>query len=134
MDNGKSVSAAGFTCPEWSLKSFLQKPVSELYVLYQNSILHSFHHWSAELGPQTADQQGMLESLPELTGQIYPIKEGGEKGGEKKGKFLLKDEDQSQNTQPWSFPSYTISAKQTRQKDLPNYLVLRGTFEISVCS
>lgn len=82
MNNGRFVSAVGFTCPEWSLKSFLQMPVSELYALYQNSILHSFRHWSAEFGRQTAGQQGMLESLPELTGQIYPTKEGKKKGGE----------------------------------------------------
>lgn len=133
MDNDKSISVVGFTCPEWSLKSFLQKPVSELYVLYQNSILHSFHHWSAEPGPQTADQQGMLESLPELTGQIYPTKEGEKKGGEEKGKFLLKDEASHRTHSPLKFPILHNISQTGNPERLANYLSLGGTFEISVC-
>lgn len=71
------VPAVSLTCPEWSLKSSPRKPVSELCVLYQNSTLHSFHHWSAELGPQTAGQLETLESLLVLIEQIFPTKERG---------------------------------------------------------
>lgn len=133
LDNGKSISAVGFTCPEWSLKSFLQKLVSELCVLYQNSILHSSHHWSAELGPQTAGQQGMLESLPELTGQIYPTKQKKTREGWKRGSSCLKMKTNHRTHSPLKFTILHNISQTDKTEGLPNYLFFRNTFEISVC-
>lgn len=127
FQDGYQQSAVSLTCPEWSLKSSLQKPVSELCVLYQNSIRHSFHHWSAELGPQTADQLEMLESLLGLTGQIYPAKEG---GMVETGCSSLNVKANHWIRSPLVFYSCVIPTKWTKGEEFSKSL--RHIFEISV--